>query len=76
MAEYTITIEDEILEVLKIRAKLEGVTIPDLLQEILADSLEEIRQKMTDPLIGIVDSGKGDLSERDEEIMYGNRRQD
>jgi hypothetical protein len=71
MTTISIDIDEETLEVLKVRAKLEAVTLDQLFSSLVASQLEEIRTAISDPVIGLFESGVGDLSERDEEYMTG-----
>jgi len=76
MADFTISVDEEVLEVLMTVAKYRKVKVEDLLREIVLEDIEGIKRRMNDPIIGIIDSGQTDISERDEEILRSEWRPD
>lgn len=62
-------VDNETHAVLETAARLRGVTLDVLLHDVLAQSLQEMKDYMDDPLIGMARSGRGDLSERDEDLL-------
>lgn len=69
MVSVTISVDEEMHEVFRIAAKLRGITVEEYLCDVLAQSAEELKAHMNDPLVGSIRSGRGDLSERDEELL-------
>jgi hypothetical protein len=73
MAEFKVTVSEDLLPVLEALAKIRGLSsIEEVLSTLLADQLAELEESKKDPLIGLM-SGPGDLSERNEDVMYGPR---
>jgi hypothetical protein len=70
MADVTVSIDEDVLEVLKELAAHRGQTLEDYLRGMLLEDIARIKQRMNDPIIGSFRSGAGDISERDEEIIY------
>ena len=69
MADFTVTIDEDIIDVLEAMAKLRGVTVEKVLSDMLVENLERIKARMNDPIIGMFESGEGDISERVEDIL-------
>ncbi len=76
MSEVTFSVDEELYETLKMAASLRGVSIDALLREMLTEPLDELRARMNDPMIGMFKSGRGDLSEHDEEILQAGWKPD
>jgi hypothetical protein len=62
MVSVTVSIDEDVLGVLKAMAKLQDVTVEEVLRGMVAQSIEELRERMNDPLIGALDEfdGAGD----------------
>lgn len=74
MVNVTIELDEEIYEILKLRAQLEGTTLESLLNDMLLSTLEDIRTRMNDPLIGALgpflkDDVEQDISSRADDIL-------
>lgn len=76
MADYTISIDQDMQDVIEAIARLKGISFQDALRDIVARSLDEIRADMKDPMIGLFHSGRDDVSEHDEDILYGGWKPD
>jgi hypothetical protein len=70
MVEFTVSIDDNVLEVLEILAHLKGVTVEEYLRGMLLEDIARIQRRLNDPMVGAISSGRSDVSERDEEILY------
>jgi hypothetical protein len=70
VVELSISIDDEVLEVLETLARLKGVTIEEYLCGRLLDDIARIRRRLHDPIIGAISSGRSDVSEHDEDILF------
>jgi hypothetical protein len=69
MVTISLSINEELHEVIKIAAMLAGVSVEDYLSGLMEHSIEEIRARMNDPVVGMIEGGPSDLSERDEELL-------
>lgn len=69
MADVTVTIDDDVLEVLKELAEYRNQTLEEYLRGMLLDDIERIKERMNDPIVGAFSSKTGDISERAEEIL-------
>jgi hypothetical protein len=69
MVSITVSIEEEVLEVLRTLADHRGVPPEDILREMLVGQLSDLKARMADPVIGVLHSGRSDLSERYEEFL-------
>jgi hypothetical protein len=76
MADFTVTVDEDIIDVLKAMAKLKGITVEQVLSDMLTQTLEQIKARMNDPIIGMFESGEGDISERVEDILRNEWRPD
>lgn len=70
MVDFKVSVDEDMLDVLKAMAKIQGTTVEEVLHNMLAQSIDELKERMNDPMIGLLSSGEGDISERDEEILY------
>lgn len=76
MAEYKVTVSENLIPVLEAMAKLYGLdSIEDVLRMLLDRQLAELEKSADDPLIGLIE-GPGNLAENDEDIMYGHKAAD
>jgi hypothetical protein len=69
MVTLTVTIDEELHEVIRIAAKLADVSVEDYLRVLMEHSIDDIKARMDDPVIGMIEGGRSDLSERDEELL-------
>ena len=69
MVNVTVAIDEELHEVIKIAARLKGVSVDAYLRGLVEDSIGDIKTRMNDPIIGMVEGARSDLSERDEELL-------
>jgi hypothetical protein len=69
MADFTLSIDEDILDVLEAMAKLRNITVAEVLRDMLAQTLDQVKMRMNDPIIGMFDSGQSDISERAEDIL-------
>jgi len=69
MVNVTVAIDEELHEVIKIAARLNGVSVEAYLRGLVEDSIGDIKTRMNDPIIGMVEGARSDLSERDEELL-------
>ncbi len=69
MVSVTLTIEDEVLEVLQTLAEMKNTTVEEVLRDMVIEDLQRIKERMKDPIIGCLDSGTGDIARRDEDIL-------
>lgn len=70
MADFTISIDDEVLDALRSIADYKHISLDEYLKSLLLDDIELIRKRMNDPIIGSFESGERDISERVEDILY------
>jgi hypothetical protein len=71
MAEFVVSLDEDMQGVVEAIARLKGVTVQEVLRDLLSESLETLRTRLNDPMIGAFASGRSDISERDEELLYG-----
>jgi hypothetical protein len=64
-----LNVEDEMAEVLRMRAETQNTIIEDVLRSMVVEDLQRIKERMNDPIIGFLDSGTGDIAQRDEDIL-------
>ena len=76
MVNLTISVDEDLHGVLKAMAKLRDITVEEVLRDMLVQTIDELRARMDDPLIGLVSSGEGNISERDENILRSGWRPD
>jgi hypothetical protein len=77
MVEFKIAIDEKWIPVLEALAKYEGLgSIEDALGLLLTERIEDLEHRFDDPLIGMLNSGREDVSERDEDLLYGNWKPD
>jgi len=76
MVNVTVAIDEELHEVIKIAARLKGVSVEAYLRGLVEDSIGDIKTRMNDPIIGMVKGARSDLSERDEELLQSGWRPD
>jgi len=70
MAEVKITISDELMNVMQTLAEIHGVSVEQALLDALKhSSIEEMEERLRSPMIGILEGGEPDISQRDEEIL-------
>ena len=69
MVDVTVSIDEDVLEVLKELADYRKQTLEEYLRGMLLEDIERIKKRMNDPIIGAFSSREGDISERDEEIL-------
>lgn len=67
-----IEIEKEIFEAIEFIAQRRGISITDMLKELTVEDLARMKTRLQDPMIGSIDSGRTDVSERDEELLFKN----
>jgi hypothetical protein len=72
MTELTFSVDEEVMEVLNAMAEVQGISIEQILRNLLTGSIEDLRARASDPIIGFIENGEPDLAARDEEIMVGN----
>lgn len=73
MVRVTVEVDEEVYEVLETLAEMQGGTVSDVLHNMVVEDLDRIKARLNDPIIGMFDSGRTDVSERDADIMYGNK---
>jgi hypothetical protein len=71
MTDLTFSVDEEIMEVLHAMAEVQGLSVEQILRNLLTGSIEELKTRASDPMIGFIRDGEADLAARDEEIMYG-----
>jgi hypothetical protein len=76
MFSVTVEVDKDVYDVLKTIAEIKGVSVGDVLRDMVTEDLERIKRRMNDPIIGMFSSGRSDVSENDEDIMYGNWKPD
>jgi hypothetical protein len=72
MIEVTVAVDEAVMEVLQTLADIKGISVADVLSGMVLEDIERIKNRLNDPMIGLFHSGRGDLSERDEEILREN----
>ncbi len=73
MADFVISIDDKMLPVLKQIADSKGLTLEDYLRGMLLEDIERIRERMNDPIIGLLadyNTGEDNVSERADDILH------
>jgi hypothetical protein len=74
MAEYKITVDQKLMPYIEALSKLRGISIEEVLSTVVNEQLLSLI-KERESFDGLFD-GPGDLSERDEEYLYGKRQDD
>jgi hypothetical protein len=76
MVSVTVQIDEDVHEVLQEIADMKEISIEEVLRTMLVEDLARIKRRMNDPIIGMFSSGRSDVSEHDEDIMYENWKPD
>lgn len=71
-----VEIEEEVMEVLQAMAVMQKITVEEVLRGMVAENLQRIKERMNDPIIGMINSGRSDISEHDEDILQAGWRPD
>jgi hypothetical protein len=74
MAEFKITIDERWIPYLEAMSKVRGISMEDALSAFLVEKLDELISE-GETFTGLFE-GPGNLSERNEEIMYGANQDD
>jgi len=72
MADFTISVDEDVLETLKIIADYRKVSVEDVLREMVLDDIEGIKRRQHSPLIGILDKYgdvEDDVASRADDIL-------
>jgi hypothetical protein len=75
MLDVTVSVDEEVYEVLKVLAELEKRTVEEVLRGMLLETLDEIKARMNDPLIGALDpylpddGSQTDIASRADDII-------
>lgn len=73
MADFMISVDEDVAEILKIIAEHQKVAIEDFLREMLLEDIERIKQRMHDPIIGALGgfgTAEDDVAERADDILH------
>lgn len=62
MADFTVAIDDEVLEVLKTIAEHRNLKVEDILREMVMEDIEGIKRRRRSPITGML-SKYGDVEE-------------
>jgi hypothetical protein len=68
----TLTIEDEVLEVLQTLAEMGNTTIEEVLRDMVIEDLQRIKERINDPLVGALGEFGGaesDVASRVDDII-------
>lgn len=79
MVDIVVSVDDKLHAVLRAMAELKGVPVDEVLSRLVADQLDEIRARMSDPLIGALDefeTDEDDTAARAEDILRSDWKPD
>jgi hypothetical protein len=72
MVNVMVSIDEGVLDVLKVVAGHKGVTVEDLLHDMLMETVEQMKARMDDPLVGALrefGDAESDAASRADDII-------
>ena len=70
MVDSIVKIDAALRGVVEALAEIRGMTVDEVVRELTPEALDDLKARLKNPLIGFLRSREGDISERDEEILY------
>lgn len=70
MLSVTVTVDEDMGEVLRAMAKIKGISVDEALSQLVMEKIKNIKSRMSDPVIGLFDNGETDISERIEDLLH------
>jgi hypothetical protein len=79
MVTVSVSIDEDVLEVLKTLAEMQGISVEEVLQERVMADISRIKARMNDPLIGALSDfsqGDNDVASIADDIIRDERKPD